>query len=356
MGLLLLLATPLVAHDTGLVRAEAVLEADGRYRLDVTLDLDHLPAAPPGTDALEPRLRGLTPDLAREAGPFLRAFLASSQVLVDGVRVEPAVEVVVRERGPGVPAEDAFPLLRLTGRLPEGARTLAWRAPVLTGAYSLSISRAGGPPVRSWLKPGESSEPFPLKRPAPPATRAGVVALYVSLGFTHIVPYGSDHILFVLGLFLLSTRLRPLLLQVTAFTVAHTATLALSVFGIASLSPSIVEPLIAVSIVYVAVENVVTAELHAWRPAVVFAFGLLHGMGFAGVLQEIGLPRTELVPALLSFNAGVELGQLAVLLTAFLLVGRPFRRRPWYRRHVVVPGSVLIALVGLYWAIQRVAA
>ncbi|HEV8269413.1 MAG TPA: HupE/UreJ family protein, partial [Thermoanaerobaculia bacterium] len=142
--------------------------------------------------------------------------------------------------------------------------------------------------------------------------------------------------------------------QVTAFTLAHTITLALSVYGVVSLPARIVEPLIALSIVCVAVENVFTKKLHAWRPVVVFAFGLLHGLGFAGVLTEIGLPRSEFVPALLSFNAGVEGGQLTVILVAFLAFGLPFRREAWYRRRIVVPASVAIAAVGLFWSIQRV--
>src|SRR5437764_7858887 len=101
-------------------------------------------------------------------------------------------------------------------------------------------------------------------------------------------------------IFLLAVELKPVLWQVSAFTLAHTITLALTVYGVVSLSPKIVEPLIAISIVYVAVENVFTSKLHAWRPLVVFCFGLLHGMGFAGVLTEIGLPRFEFGPTLLS--------------------------------------------------------
>ena len=135
---------------------------------------------------------------------------------------------------------------------------------------------------------------------------------------------------------------------------AHTITLALTVYGVVSLSPRVVEPLIALSIVYVAVENIFTSKLHAWRPVVVFCFGLLHGMGFAGVLTEIGLPRSEFIPALLSFNAGVECGQLTVILAAFLIFGLPFRKKPWYRQRIVIPGSLFIAAIGLYWSIQRV--
>jgi hypothetical protein len=114
----------------------------------------------------------------------------------------------------------------------------------------------------------------------------------------------------------------------------------------------VVEPLISLSISYVAVENLLVSELKPWRPAVVFLFGLLHGLGFAGVLHEIGLPQGQLVAALISFNVGVELGQLAVVLIAFAVLGW-FRHKAWYRRAVTIPLSALIALVGAYWTVQR---
>ena len=120
----------------------------------------------------------------------------------------------------------------------------------------------------------------------------------------------------MVGLFLLGTRWRPLLLQVTLFTIAHSVTLGLSMLGIVSLPSSIVEPLIAFSIAYVAVENLFTTELSPWRGALVFLFGLLHGLGFAGVLGELGMPRGQFGLALVSFNVGVELGQLSVIALA----------------------------------------
>jgi HupE / UreJ protein len=124
-------------------------------------------------------------------------------------------------------------------------------------------------------------------------------------------------------------------------------------YGVVSLSPKIVEPLIAASIVYVAVENIFTSKLHTWRPLVVFGFGLLHGMGFAGVLKEVGLPRSEFLTGLVTFNLGVEFGQLSVITAAFLVVGA-WRHNPhWYRGRIVVPGSLAIAATGLYWTVQR---
>ena len=130
--------------------------------------------------------------------------------------------------------------------------------------------------------------------------------------------------------------------------------MAWSIYGVISLSPNIVEPLIALSIVYVAVENILTSKLTLWRPFVVFGFGLLHGMGFAGVLQELGLPRSEFLNALVTFNLGVEFGQLAVISIAFLVVGIWGRGKEWYLPWVVIPGSLFIAVVGFYWAVERV--
>ena len=179
-----------------------------------------------------------------------------------------------------------------------------------------------------------------------------MVRTYLGLGFTHILPKGLDHILFVLGIFLLSTRLKPIVAQVTTFTVAHTITLGLAILGVLSLPSRVVEPLIALSIVYVAVENLVTSELKPWRLALVFGFGLLHGMGFAGVLRDLGLPRSELAAGLVSFNLGVEGGQLAVIAIAFGVVGW-MSHEEWYRRRAVWPMSIAIAVIGLYWTVTR---
>jgi hydrogenase/urease accessory protein HupE len=203
------------------------------------------------------------------------------------------------------------------------------------------------------LEGGQSSAPVALKAPAPAVDRFGTARRYLALGFTHIVPGGLDHVLFVLGIYLLSGRARSVLWQVSAFTVAHSITLGLSMYGLVSVSARVVEPLIALSIAYVAIENIFLSELKSWRVALVFAFGLLHGMGFAGALKELGLPRSEFVTALLTFNVGVEAGQLAVIGTAFLLVGWYSAHRVWYRRRIVVPASMLIACTAIYWTIQR---
>lgn len=178
-------------------------------------------------------------------------------------------------------------------------------------------------------------------------------ALYLQLGFTHILPLGFDHILFVLSLYLLSPGFKPVLWQATAFTVAHSITLALAMFNVFKPAPQIVEPIIALSIMYVALENMLSPTLKKSRIGIVFLFGLVHGMGFASALGELGLPKSSYLTSLLMFNVGVELGQLAVITAAFLLFGKWFGNKPWYRKAIVIPLSILIMLVAAYWTIER---
>lgn len=181
-----------------------------------------------------------------------------------------------------------------------------------------------------------------------------VILFYLKLGFTHIIPEGFDHILFVVGLCLLSNKVKVILWQATAFTVAHSITLALSMKNLIVAPSAVVEPIIALSILFVAIENLLLDGLKPWRILLVFMFGLIHGMGFASSLNEIGLPRNKFATSIISFNAGVELGQIAVILTVFILLVIPFGKKPYYRKLIVAPISVLIALVALYWTVQRV--
>jgi len=180
-----------------------------------------------------------------------------------------------------------------------------------------------------------------------------VVWYYFKLGISHIVPYGLDHILFVASLCLLSTKFKTILWQATAFTVAHTITLALSMKGIIKLPSEVVEPLIALSIMFVAIENILLSQLKMWRIGIVFLFGLVHGMGFASALNEIGLPRNQFFTSVFSFNAGVEIGQISVISMVFLLIVIPLGKMTWYKKGIVYPVSAAIALIAAYWTIQR---
>jgi hypothetical protein len=186
------------------------------------------------------------------------------------------------------------------------------------------------------------------------APTSDVILFYLKLGFTHILPEGFDHILFVVGLYLLTNKFKAILWQATAFTVAHSITLALSMKNIIVAPSAIVEPVIALSILFVAIENLLLTELKPWRILLVFVFGLIHGLGFASSLNEIGLPRNKFFTSILSFNVGVELGQITVILAIFLLIVLPFGNKINYRKQVVFPLSIIIALIAFYWTIQRV--
>ncbi|MEO6166323.1 MAG: HupE/UreJ family protein [Chitinophagales bacterium] len=187
-------------------------------------------------------------------------------------------------------------------------------------------------------------------------SRSDIGLAYLKLGFQHIIPKGIDHILFVLSIFLLSPKLNKVIWQATAFTVAHSITLGLALYGVIKPPSDIIEPVIALSIVMVALENIITAKLHPWRIIIIFLFGLVHGMGFASVLIGLGLPQNEFLTALLTFNLGVEFGQVTVILLAYFLFGKWFGDRPWYRQRIVIPLSLTISIIALYWTVERVAA
>lgn len=185
-------------------------------------------------------------------------------------------------------------------------------------------------------------------------SKTDVALIYLQLGFTHIIPLGLDHILFVVSIFLLNPKLKPVIYQATAFTIAHSITLGLAMYNIVSPPSHIVEPVIALSIFFVAMENMLTDKLKPTRIAIVFFFGLIHGLGFAGALTELGLPRNQFFTSLITFNVGVELGQIVVILIVWLLIGKWFGEKPWYRRRIVIPLSAIIAIIALYWTIQRI--
>lgn len=180
--------------------------------------------------------------------------------------------------------------------------------------------------------------------------------LYIEIGIRHILPGGLDHILFVLAIFFSTRHIRPLLIQISAFTVAHTITLGMVAAGVFAPPASIVEPLIAATIAFVAIENLVFKDMTRWRPLIVALFGLVHGMGFAGFFGSLGLPDGQFWSALIGFNVGVEVGQLSVVGLAALLLW-PLRQRisdGLYRIAIVWPACGFIGLVGAYWAFERV--
>jgi hypothetical protein len=344
------LSAELEARAVAFIRENVVIEADGRP-LALSMQLRELwvPAGATLGDTLmlDAKLPAEPRELVVRVGKGFRALVVS-----------------VEERrgvGPGdgihsalVLGGDATPPYRFAGGLTE-----SWKAGPPSQFDVLALAHGGGPVPSARVRDAAGAGASPSGFEPPSALT--VAGQYVWLGIVHIVPGGLDHMLFVLGLVLgAGTRVRRLVLLLSLFTLAHTLTLALGALGWVVVSGAVVEPLIALSIAFVGVENAWsfrrgaegTAGVLKYRPFVVLAFGLLHGLGFAGALTEAGIPRETFVVSLLSFNVGVELGQLLVAgvgLVLLLLAAR----RPSVEAKLALRGSLLIALVGLGWTFAR---
>ncbi len=370
--LLLLYLAPCHADVLQPLKIELSVYPDGVYELDVHANLEELlsgaaqPAARanPGVKAEFKRLSDLSADaLTSEFESKQHLLVDKIAIILNGKRVQPKVNLVTPR---GKTNKLRTSVVRLSGQLPENIDVIDFgysrslgevvfryrRLEEMTDKWGdwVWLSREKAKQIAAGSST-DSNADSGADKDASPASE--VFADYLVLGFTHILPKGLDHILFILGLFLLSTKIKPLIAQATAFTVAHTLTLGLTMQGLISLSPTIIEPLIAFSIAYVGIENILHKGLHRSRIVLVFLFGLLHGMGFASVLTDLGLPKGQFLNALLSFNLGVEFGQLAILMSCFILVALPLRNKSWYRRGIVIPASVVIAIVGIYWGVER---
>ena len=347
-------------HNLDFTYIILILKPDGTFQADVTCDLDAIAlGVSPGADSYQvvKRLESLPKSEFDRRVDRAREYVSNRVAIsFDGkaVRSLPLFPEYGHEFYAGAsPIPTILGLTaRFTGNIPKGVSELTVEVDRgFPPVYLTVMNQALDVTEHQVLARGAVSDPFPLGIHAE-RTKTSVALQYLYLGISHIIPKGLDHILFVLGLFLLSLTFKSLLLQITAFTVAHTLTLALTSMGIFRLPPDFVEPLIALSIAYVAIENIVTSELKPWRPVLVFLFGLLHGMGFAGVLGELGIPENHFLLALFSFNAGVEVGQLLVVTAAALAIGW-FRNAPWFRSRITVPLSVAIGIMGLYWFWDR---
>ncbi len=362
------LVAPVFADIVKPALVEISVFSEGRFRIEVRASIEALltginsqyrdTTQAPTAEEYD-RLRELeAPALAQAFEPFRQEMLEAIALRLDGRPAQAeitAVEIPV----PGYTKVPRISLIVLEGNIPVDTETLSWYYPAAFGDNAVRVRQVDERNAKwhwsswQWIREDRTSEAFSLTEVFTQPDFITVVVDYVGAGFDHIIPKGLDHILFVLGLFLFSTRMRPLLWQITMFTVAHSITLAMAMTGVIELPARVVEPLIALSIAYVGIENVWHRRLHPSRLILVFAFGLLHGLGFASMLADFGMPENAFATALISFNVGVELGQLAVVAMAFLTVGLWFGNRPDYRRLVVIPGSLLISAVGLYWTWQR---
>ncbi|MDX8348958.1 HupE/UreJ family protein [Cognatiyoonia sp. IB215446] len=360
-------------------------------------------------------LRALEPgELQAKFEAFWPEMAERITLSADGITLLPVLDRIIVEPVGNVELVRSS-VLQFSAELPDGAISVQMGWAPEFGVLVLRQMDVPAP-YDGYLVPGAISDPI-LLAGSGQTSGWGTFVDYIPVGFDHILPKGLDHVLFVLGLFFLSTQLRPLVIQISLFTLAHTITLALAALGYVNVPANIVEPLIAASIVFVAVENIWAKGISRWRPYIIFAFGLLHGLGFASVLQEFGLPGPTFVAALIGFNIGVEIGQLAVIAIMFLCVWQALRidegenevnqgfalyavllviaialavlnptglqaalEGPvWlfavplalifalsimsiqfrdqvdaYRRFVAIPCSLAIAFIGAYWVIERV--
>jgi hypothetical protein len=347
------------AHLLNMTRIEVQLEPSGRISMHMQIDLS----------------RAAGGALEYHALSLVEQPLADPRFVRIQRRLEQAIDIrwgaervpfrVVSVELPKLPKEQFvnplnWPMTRieLVGTLPQ-AGSAEMHGVMLTSfpfeePISLTFtSTAEKRSMTRWLVAGQISPTFAGEAAAPSQKVDGSSLVdYLKFGFLHILPKGLDHVLFVLGLYLGARSLRSLLILVTSFTLAHSITLGLAALGVFRLPSSIVEPLIAASIVWVAVENLFP-RFSRGRPVIVFGFGLLHGLGFASALAALHLPSQNFLLTLLTFNAGIELGQLTVIALAFAITGW-FLGKPWYRARLAVPASLLIATLAAYWTVERI--
>ncbi len=208
--------------------------------------------------------------------------------------------------------------------------------------------------VTEYLQSGIESSQFSFKENNF-SKKFNSFAKFFILGIQHIIPKGLDHILFVFGLFLFSSSLKKLISQITIFTIAHSITLIFVSLSLMRINPQIVEPIIALSIVYIGLENIFKKYVKEYlRYVVILFFGLLHGLGFALVLSDIGYRSTDLFINLVSFNIGIEVAQISIVLVLYLLIALNFAKNKNYRILFQVPSSLLISSIGLYWFFERI--
>tara|TARA_B110001450_G_scaffold7281_1_gene7446 strand:+ start:4139 stop:5293 length:1155 start_codon:yes stop_codon:yes gene_type:complete len=317
--------------------------------IDLTeiLDTDEAPEA-----AIYDTLRGLDDDALAE-NVWAEWPQLSTEFIMEGAEALRLVNVEVIPE-PDMELTRDTKLFMIT-KLSEGSAPVRFGWTAKNGGLVVRHGE-GDDAYAGFLEGGELSLPLP-RSGAVEESGTAVFWRFVIEGFEHIIPKGLDHILFVFGLFLFSLSWRPLLSQITAFTLAHTVTLGLTTLSIVKIPAAqiwLVEALIAVSITYVAIENIWRPKLGWWRVVVVFGFGLLHGIGFASVLGDLGLAQGQFVLSLIAFNIGVEGGQLAVIAIGFITLALPFGKSHSYRSYVVIPGSIAIALVGGWWAFERI--
>lgn len=351
MWALTLWASPASAHKVGLSRGEYLVEGD-TIAATLVFARGEIMSMVSGLD--QDANGELVPEeVAASEDAIARAVLGRVHISADGQPCAPKLRAVALEEEDGLSIEGrftcknpprtlAFELAELLGELSRGHRHVAFTTVGSATVEHMTFRQQSAFRVHVESDAGEELEP---------QSSASVAWSYLLLGVEHIA-LGIDHLAFLFGLLLLGGRTKPMIVMITAFTLAHSVTLALAALDLFSLSPTIVEPAIALSVAYVGIENfVVKSSEKRWR--ITFPFGLVHGFGFAGVLGEIGLPKDHVVMGLATFNLGVELGQLALLALVFPIILQ-LRKYLWFRDQGVKALSAGLTLAGLAWFIVRV--
>lgn len=181
-----------------------------------------------------------------------------------------------------------------------------------------------------------------------------MIIYYLKLGFLHVIPFGFDHILFIVSLFFAHSNFKTALLQCSIFTVAHSLTLGLAAAEIVIVNSTSVEVIIALSIFVVSFNTIFPTKLKFSRFGFVFIFGLFHGLGFATVLKEIGLPKNDFFTALVSFNIGVELAQVAIITICYFCITKQLKNKTWYQQKFINPLAFTICCIALFWTMERI--
>jgi hypothetical protein len=365
MLLVLALCVPAHAHLLNKTRIDVEIDpATGRFVVDIAIDLTRSFGSAQTYYEVSHALRD-DPELTRKV---ILALASALEIQVDGNRPALTLDAFAWPNLAQASFTEtwAAPMsrFRFSGALAPSARQLRVRLDerfpferpiVLTATsphhrYTRWVGTDQWSPVLALSADGLSEDELVAQDSA-----ASIAFNYARQGFLHVLPSGLDHALFVIALLLGARTLRGIIIAISCFTLAHSITLALVATGFITPTASWVEALIAASIVYAAAANLVDRDSSVHRTWVVTGFGLLHGMGFAGALGELGLPADEFVLGLAAFNVGVEVAQVTIVL-AFALSLWQLRQRSWNRSRVVWPGSLVIAAVAGYWMIERLQA
>ena len=384
--LLGLISAPLLAHSIPDIPLRAEFKTGGQMELSIEINPRNWEPSPAEAPSLELKTFMLQSQSQKDAQiartkKFIADYLEFTLEPVGNIQPDFTWDFV---------AETGKPLLAMTDAVVARGK---WKTTIPAGITGWKVRSKPGHKVSlvflnsvdgkeservAVLFPGEASFTFDLtglsaaQPVASPTTRAESHGAwetfkdFLTHGYEHVLPVsamrtdwtkiadGLDHILFVLGLFLLSRSWKPVVTQVTAFTLAHSITLGLAAAGLINVPSKVVEPIIALSIAAIAIENILRPRYTHWRLAVVFLFGAFHGLGFASGLVERPIPKDSFLLALTGFNLGVEGAQLSIICAAIALTFW-IKDEQKYRRWIVIPASAAIALTGLVWAYQRLA-